>query len=189
MRPDPSAPRLSPARLFLAFGKTGVTGFGGVLPMIRLVLVEERRWQTAAEFSDMIAICQFLPGANVANLAVIFGARTGGLAGSAAALAGLVAAPVAIVLVLVRLCDRFGALPIVRHGVGGLSAGAAGLILATAVRIALPLRGSWRGLAVAAASFVSFGVLHLPFVPALAVLAALSIALALRAQPQSGAPR
>jgi chromate transporter len=173
--------RLSPARLFLAFAKAGLMGFGGVLPMIRLVMVEETRWQTAAEFSDMIAICQFLPGANVANLAVIFGSRTGGLMGGASALAGLLGAPVAIVLVLAGFYDRYGSLPVVRHGVAGLSAGAAGLILATAVRVALPLRGSWRGIAMAAASFTALGVLHLPFLPAVAALAALSIALALRA--------
>jgi chromate transporter len=155
-------------------------GFGGVLPMIRHVMVAERRWQTAAEFSDMIALCQFLPGAIVANLAVIFGARRCGAAGSAAALAGLLGAPVAIVLVLVRLYERFGMLAPVRHMVAGLSAGAAGLILATAIRIALPLRG----LAVAAAGFAAVGLLGLPFLPSVLALAPVSLALAATAPDQ-----
>lgn len=159
-------------------------GFGGVLPMIRHVMVVERRWQTAAEFSDMIALCQFLPGANVANLAVIFGARRCGAAGSAAALAGLLGAPVAIVLVLVRLYERFGMLAPVRHMVAGLSAGAAGLILATAIRIALPLRGSLRGLAVAAGGFAAVGLLGLPFLPSVLALAPVSLALAATAPDQ-----
>jgi chromate transporter len=170
--------RLTPALLFLAFFKAGLMGFGGVLPMIRRVMVEERRWQTPAEFSDMIALCQFLPGANVANLAVIFGARTCGPAGSAAALAGLLVAPVAIVLVLARLYEQFGALAPVRHMVGGLSAGAAGLILSTSVKIAMPLRASARGLAVAAAGFAAVGLLRLPFLPSLLVLVPASLALA-----------
>jgi chromate transporter len=178
MPPETHAAPLTPAKLFLAFFKAGLTGFGGVLPMVRRVLVEERRWQTPAEFSDMMALCQFLPGANVANLAVIFGARCCGLGGSAAALAGLMVAPMAIVLVLATLYEKFGALDPVRHMVGGLSAGAAGLILATSVKIAMPLRGSVRGLAVAAAGFVALGLLRLPFMPSLLVLAAASIALA-----------
>jgi chromate transporter len=170
--------RLSPAHLFLAFLKAGITGFGGVLPMIRRVVVVERRWQTPLEFSELIALCQFLPGANVANYAVIFGSRTCGIVGSVAALAGLMAAPMAIVLVLVRLYDKAGALPVVQHLVAGLSAGAAGLILATAVRIALPLRGSARGIFVAAAGFVALALWHLPFLPTLCVLLPVSVALA-----------
>jgi chromate transporter len=162
----------------MAFFKAGLMGFGGVLPMIRHIMVVERRWQTAAEFSDMIALCQFLPGANVANLAVIFGARAAGPAGSSAALAGLMLAPFALVLVLARLYEKFGAIDAIRHMVGGLSAGAAGLILATSVKIAMPLRGSARGLAVAGAGFVALGLLRTPFLPSLAVLVPASIALA-----------
>jgi chromate transporter len=170
--------RLPPASLFGAFFRAGLMGFGGVLPMIRHVVVEERRWQTAAEFSELIALCQFLPGANVANFAVIFGARAAGPGGSLAALAGLMIAPVLLVLILVRLYDSYGGLPPVRHLVAGLSAGAAGLILATAVKIALPLRGSPRGMLIAAAAFAAFGLLRLPFLPSLCALACLSIGLA-----------
>jgi chromate transporter len=179
---------LSPAQLFLAFAKAGLMGFGGVLPMIRVVMVDERRWQTAAEFSDMIALCQFLPGANVANLAVIFGARTAGPFGSLAAVGGLLGPPVAIVLGLAELYGRYGEIPAVRHGVAGLSAGAAGLILATAIKIAMPLRGSARGLAVAAASFAAFALLRLPFLPSLVALASFSVALAAAAARHRQAP-
>jgi len=178
MPSPPPHPKLSPGLLFLAFFKAGLMGFGGVLPMIRHIMVVERGWQTAAEFSDMIALCQFLPGANVANLAVIFGARSAGLAGSGAALAGLMVAPFAIVLVLAWLYEKFGAISTVRHMVGGLSAGAAGLILATAVKIAMPLRGSVRGLLVAGAGFVALGLLRTPFLPSLLILVPASIALA-----------
>jgi chromate transporter len=146
--------------------------------MIRRAVVVERQWQTPLEFSELIALCQFLPGANVANYAVIFGSRTCGPIGSVSALAGLMVAPMAIVLLLVRLYEQTGALPVVQHLVAGLSAGAAGLILATAVKIALPLRGSLRGLAVAAAGFLALGLCHLPFLPSLCVLLPISVALA-----------
>jgi chromate transporter len=178
MQPIAQPLRLSSFSLFTAFFRAGLMGFGGVLPMIRRVMVEERRWQTPAEFNEMLALCQFLPGANVANLAVIFGSRVCGIQGSAAALAGLLGAPVAIVLVLAMGYDRYGALAPVRHLVTGLSAGAAGLVLATAIKIALPLRTSPRALVVAAASFAALGLLRLPFLPSLCVLVPASIALA-----------
>ncbi|WP_419757752.1 chromate transporter [Acidisoma sp.] len=178
MPPRPEPLRLSAAALFGAFFRAGLMGFGGVLPMIRRVMVEERRWQTPAEFNELLALCQFLPGANVANLAVIFGSRVCGIQGSAAALVGLLGAPIAIVLVMVSLYDRYGAYPPVRHLVTGLSAGAAGLILATALKIATPLRTSPRALAVAAVSFAALGLLRLPFLPSLCVILPTSIALA-----------
>ena len=67
-----------------------------------------------------------------------------------------------------------------RHLVAGLSAGAAGLILATALKIAKPLRRSPWMLGVAAASFAALGLLRLPFLPSLCVILPVSIALAWR---------
>jgi chromate transporter len=170
--------RLSAFALFTAFFRAGLMGFGGVLPMIRRVMVEERKWLTPAEFNELLALCQFLPGANVANLSIIFGSRVCGIGGSAAALTGLLGAPVVIVLVIATLYKRYGDYPPVEHLVTGLSAGAAGLILATALKIAMPLRGSPWALAVAAASFAALGLLRLPFLPSLCVLMPASIALA-----------
>jgi chromate transporter len=178
MEPLEPLPQPGAAALFAAFFRAGLMGFGGVLPMIRRVMVEERRWLTPAEFSELLALCQFLPGANVANLAVIYGSRSAGLRGSVAALSGLLGGPIAIVLVIASLYDRYGGLAPVRHLVTGLSAGAAGLVLATAIKIALPLRSSPRGLLVAAAGFAALGLLRLPFLPSLCVLVPVSIALA-----------
>jgi chromate transporter len=168
------------ARVFWAFFRAGIAGFGGVLPMARHELVVRQGWLTAAEFSDLFALCQFLPGANVANLSVIYGARVGGVAGAVAGIVGLTAAPVAVVLGLAVLYGRYGALPPVRHLVAGLSDGAAGLILATALRIAWPLRASARGVVVAAAVCLAVGVLRLPFLACVAVFAPVSVALAWR---------
>ncbi|MCB8881643.1 chromate transporter [Acidisoma cellulosilytica] len=170
--------RLSSLALFGAFFQAGLMGFGGVLPMIRRVMVEDRKWLTPAEFNELISLCQFLPGANVANMAVIFGSRVCGPQGSVAALLGLLGAPVAIVLVIAELYARYGELAPVRHMVTGLSAGAAGLILATALKIAMPLRTSPLNLVVAALAFAALGIVRLPFLPSLCVLVPLSMVLA-----------
>ncbi|MBV8576720.1 MAG: chromate transporter, partial [Acetobacteraceae bacterium] len=100
--PDPLHHRPHPTigALFSGFFSTGISGFGGTLPWARRMLVEQRRWLTGPEFTDTLALCQFLPGPNVVNLSIAVGARFQGAAGALAAITGLLAAPVAIVIVL-----------------------------------------------------------------------------------------
>ena len=56
--------------IFIGFFTIGVRGFGGVLPWARLAIVEERKWLSQAEFSEVLGLCQFLPGGNIMNVAV-----------------------------------------------------------------------------------------------------------------------
>jgi chromate transporter len=123
----------------MGFFQAGMIGFGGVLPVARRMLVDERRWLTQAAFNDLFSLCQFMPGANIVNFAFAFGARHRGISGAIAAVAGLISAPVAIVMVLGAGYSRFGGLPPVHHAIAGLAAAAAGLVLATALRIATPI--------------------------------------------------
>ena len=140
------------AGLFVGFLLIGVCGFGGVLPWARRMIVEQRRWMTPAEFTDLLGLCQFLPGGNIMNFSIGLGARFHGPLGAvAASLIGLMSAPVAIVLVLGLVYDRYSGLPTVRHGFAGLAAAASALVLANALKIAAPLRGRPLGLAMAAA--------------------------------------
>jgi chromate transporter len=79
--------------LYLGFLSIGARSFGGVLPWAHRVLVEERRWVAEADFAELIALCQFLPGPNVGNLSVVLGRRWFGVPGALAAFAGLMALP------------------------------------------------------------------------------------------------
>ena len=65
--------------LFVAFAKMSLAGFGGVLVFARRGIVERHRWMTADEFNETFALCHFLPGPNIVNLSVVFGARFRGL--------------------------------------------------------------------------------------------------------------
>src|SRR5215831_10860417 len=82
--------------LFNGFLLLGLTGFGGVLPLARHMVVEKRRWLTGVEFNELLSLCQFLPGGNIINLSVAIGLHFRGIAGAVAAIAGLIAAPTAI---------------------------------------------------------------------------------------------
>src|SRR3990167_8186944 len=68
-------PLTSPSlwNLFISFVTISLLGFGGTLAWARRMAVDERRWMSATEFNEVFALCQFLPGPNVANFAVVFG--------------------------------------------------------------------------------------------------------------------
>ena len=171
---EPTAPTPSLTELFTGFFTIGMFGFGGVLPWARRLVVEQRRWMTASEFTDLLGLCQFLPGGNIMNLTVALGARFHGIPGAAAAFLGLMTAPVAIVIGLGAVYQRYAGLPVVRHGFAALAAAAAALVLSTALRIAAPLRASPLEVGIAVVTFCAIAVLRLPLPLALPVLAALS---------------
>jgi chromate transporter len=173
--------KLSHAALFRGFFEAGIIGFGGVLPFARRIIVDQRRWMTQAEFNDLFSLCQFMPGANIVNFAFAFGARHQGVSGAAAAVGGLLAAPMAIVMILGVVYAQFGGIAWVQHGLAGLAAAAAGLVVATAVKITAPIL---RGLAPVAVTAFAFGLvilLHVSLPVTMLVTLPVSIALAWRA--------
>lgn len=163
--------------LFRGFLWLGLAGFGGVLPLARRLVVEKRRWLTAAEFADLLAVCQFLPGGNILNLAAALGARSRGARGAVAALAGLLAAPSIVVIALGACYQASEGNAEVRGAVAGLAAAAAGLLVATAVKIARSLPRRLAPLAVAALCCAGVVVLHCPLVVVLPLMVAVSLLL------------
>ena len=164
--PDPTV-----SELFAGFFIVGIIGFGGVLPWARRMIVEQRKWLTPAEFNEMLGLCQFLPGGNIMNLTIALGSRFRGIPGAAACFLGLMAAPVTIVIGLGAVDDRFADVPSVRRAFVALSASAAALMIASAWKIAAPLRGQTLAIGVAACTFVIIAVLRLPLLFAMPVLA------------------
>lgn len=178
--PDAGRPAPGLLALFAGFFSIGIIGFGGVMPWARRMIVDQRRWQTAAEFNDTLALCQFLPGPNIVNVTVALGARYHGAAGSVAAVLGLLAAPVAIVIGLGGIYAGFHDLPVVGRAFAGLASAASGLVLAMAWKIAAPLRGYWMGLVMAGVAFVAIAVFRVPLLLAMLTLAPISVALCRR---------
>jgi chromate transporter len=171
---------ISPAELFFAFAKISVTGFGMILPWARRMIVDEKKWMTAEEFNETFSLSQFLPGPNVVNLSVVFGQRIAGAWGSIAALGGLLGPPATIAAFLSFLYSQFGDATILRGILAGIAAAAIGLMSATIAKMAKPVLLKLLSPApiILAATFVAVGVLRLPLVPCLLVLAPVSVALA-----------
>jgi chromate transporter len=170
--------RVTRRDLFLAFLEIGLSGFGGVLPWARRILVERRRWLSDREFIEVLSLGQALPGPNIINASIVIGARMHGAVGSIIAFSGLLLAPLVIVLMLGVLYDAYGHLEAIRRIFSGVAAAAAGLVLATGIKLALQLPRTWKILTMAALAFLAVGLLRLPLFGVLAVLAPISVALA-----------
>jgi chromate transporter len=170
------------AGLFTGFFMIGVRGFGGVLPWARRTIVEERQWLTAAEFAEVLGLCQFLPGGNIVNVSIALGARFRGAPGAIAAICGLMLAPVAIVIGMGAVYDQFAEQPVVRRAFAGLAAAASAFVLTASLKIAAPLRGRYLAMAISGLTFVAIALLRLPLPLAMPVLAVVSILLLWRVE-------
>ena len=168
----------TPGELFLRFTQVAVSGFGGVLPFARRMLVEERRWLDAEEFADVLSLCQLLPGPNIVNIAVCVGARYHGARGAVAAVAGLVSAPFLMMLALGALYTQYGQLPAVSAVFRGVSAAAAGLILSVGIKMAASRRLRSAMALFTVATFAGIAILRLPLLPLLLLAAPASVAAA-----------
>jgi chromate transporter len=125
----------SPAELFRVFNRMALQGFGGVLPIAHRELVERERWLGAQDFVALLSLGQVLPGPNIINVALIFGDRHFGWRGAAAAVGGLMAVPMLIVLTLATLYQQVATHPLAAGALRGMGVVAAGLILATALKL------------------------------------------------------
>jgi chromate transporter len=133
------------SELFWAFTGLALQGFGGVIAVAQRELCEHRRWLSTQEFVDLLAAAQVLPGPNVCNLSIMIGDRFFGWRGALTALAGMITAPLALMLLVAALLgeaqtmwpDSQGA---IRGALIGIAAVAAGQIIGTVLRLAAPLR-------------------------------------------------
>lgn len=178
--PDRAASSGSPpslAALFIAFARMSLAGFGGVLVFARRAIVEQHRWMTADEFNETFALCHFLPGPNIVNLSMVFGARLRGIAGGVAAFAGLLLPPSLIMTLLAIAYARFGDIEVLRRILAGISCAAVGLLIAVVFRMMTPLLKRMEAVALILmlGVFLAIGVLRLPLQAVLLVAIPVSI--------------
>lgn len=179
---EPQPAPASLGELARAFNRLALQGFGGVLAVAQVELVERRRWLTREQFVELLAVGQVLPGPNIVNVALMFGDRCFGWRGAVAALAGLMLVPLAIVMALTLVYARFAEWPAVAGALRGMGCVAAGLVIATAVKLSGTLKASRLGpvlcVAVAAATFSAIAWARVPLVGVIAGVGSVAVALA-----------
>ena len=93
--------RASPLDILSIFLKLGCTSFGGPVAHIgyfRTEFVERRKWFDDSAYSELVALCQFLPGPASSQVGFAIGLLRGGMAGALAAWIGFTL-PSAVLLI------------------------------------------------------------------------------------------
>jgi chromate transporter len=112
MEPREASPETSPVHphrptlaacveLLAAFGKLGLISFGGPVAHLgyyRAEFVEKRRWISDADYADLVALCQFLPGPASSQVVFALGMQRAGVPGGLVASASFTL-PSALLLV------------------------------------------------------------------------------------------
>jgi chromate transporter len=173
--------------LFRVFTLLALQGFGGVLAVAQRELVERQRWLSAEQFVELLSISQVLPGPNIVNLSLMVGDRFFGLRGAFTALAGMLAVPLLIVLGLTVTYNHFSGIAQVSGALRGMGAVAAGLVVATALKLLPTLKrnrlGLPLGMAFAGLTFLAVAVFRLPLLSVIATIGAVAVLAAWRRFP------
>ena len=152
--------------LFVSFSLLALQGFGGVLAVVQRVLVEEKRWLTREQFIEDWAVAQIMPGPNVVNLSLMIGGRHFGLAGALVGVAGMLTAPLVVVLLLAMAFGGVSDSAWAQGALRGMGAVSAGLIAAVGLKLISALKTNPMGMPVciglALVSFAGVGLLRLP---------------------------
>jgi chromate transporter len=170
--------RVALAALFVGFLKVSLLGFGGGLVWARRIAVDQQRWLDDHEFAEILTLCQFMPGPNIVGITLCVGSKLRGAIGAITAVAGFILIPWTVGLTLGGVCLQYAHLPVLRNILGGLSAAAAGLMIATGIRLLLPHRNRRTALIFAALAFAGMALTKLPLLVVLFGLAPVSIAVA-----------
>jgi chromate transporter len=125
-----------------------------------------------------LSLCQFLPGPDIANVSIYLGSKFRGALGAIIALLGLTAAPLAVGLVLGTLYLRYPHPAVIQKILGGVSAAAAGLLIATGIKMLMPHRRRPAAMFFTALAFAGIIFAKLPLLAVLVALVPLSIVVA-----------
>lgn len=152
--------------LFVSFTLLALQGFGGVVAVVQRELVERKQWLTQEEFIEDWAVAQVMPGPNVVNLSMMIGGRYFGLPGALSALAGMLAIPLVLVIMLAMLHSHFAGHPGVDGALRGMAAVSAGMIGAAGLKLSSalarhPMPLAW-GAALAVLAFVLVALVRVP---------------------------
>jgi len=161
-RPRPA----SVTELFVAFSWLAMQGFGGVLAIVQREVVENKQWLSTQEFVEDWAVAQIMPGPNVVNIALMIGDRFFGWRGALAALTGMLALPLVVVLALAVALSGVSHEPAVQGALKGMGAVSAGLIAGTGLKLISALKsnpmGRWACFVLALLTLVAIAWLRIP---------------------------
>lgn len=142
----PSSRNATLKQLALLFLRLGATAFGGPaahIAMMRDEVVERRKWMTDAEFLDLVAATNLIPGPNSTELAIHVGHRMAGWRGLSVAGTAFIFPAVLIVLAVAWAYVRYGTLPQVDALLYGIKPVIIALVLVALWKLGTVALKSW----------------------------------------------
>ena len=120
-------------QLFLTFLKIGAFTFGGGYAMIPLIResVLSYGWMSEEQILNFIAVAESTPGPIAVNMATFVGSSQGGILGAALATLVVVLPAFVIILLVIKVMERFMQNTWVKAAMNGLKPCVMGIILAT----------------------------------------------------------
>ncbi len=158
-------------QLFWAFFKIGLLSLGGgyvFYPLVEQEVVENYGWLTVEEFVEITGITQVVPGAISVKYAAYVGYRVAGIAGSAAAILGVILPPAVIIILLLTVLVRYQQHPVFDSLLTGVRFATVGLVLYFSYQVLSSVGIEIRGVLLSLVVFISL-LLNVP--PALMIVA------------------
>ena len=124
--------------LFLTFFRIGAFTFGGGYAMISVIedsCVSKKQWITHEDLVNVTVIAESTPGPIAINCATFVGYKQKGLAGAAAATAGIVLPSFCIIFLISAFMDHFLEISWIAHAFMGIRIAVGILILDAAIRM------------------------------------------------------
>lgn len=158
-------------QLIYHFFKTGLFSVGGGLATLPFLyeMSAATGWFTEQDILNLVAVSESTPGPIGINMSTYVGYITAGVPGAVVASLALTAPSVIVIMLVIRVLDRFKGSPVVEGVFKGLRPASIGLITAAFLGVAresllildnyaglatLPAIFNWKGLALAAVLFV-----------------------------------
>lgn len=135
--------------LFAIFFKIGAFTFGGgyaMIPLIRNEIVQKKSWMNDAEFMDMLAIAQSMPGPIALNTALFVGNRNLGFKGSLFSGLGIILPSFIVILIIALVFTQFKDNSIVERVFKGIRPAVVALIAAPILGLSKSAGINWKNI-------------------------------------------
>ncbi|NMB25319.1 MAG: chromate transporter [Firmicutes bacterium] len=144
--------------IFGTFFRVGAFTFGGglaMLPLFEKEVIDNKGWIDKEDILDIYAISQSLPGVIAVNASTFIGYRIAGVPGAIAAIAGVTAPSLIIIVFIASFFTKFRENFYVAKALHGVRAAVAALIFLAAYRIG---KGSLRSMFGIVMATIAFGL-------------------------------
>ena len=128
----------NPFILFLEFARFGCFTFGGgwsIIAQMQQYYGDKRKEITSQELLDLTSVAKSLPGTMIANVAMLYGYRAGGIPGGFAAVFGMILPPLVVILIISYFYAAFRDNLWVNAAMSGMQAAVVPIILSAAINL------------------------------------------------------